>query len=484
MKDLYHTCINPKKTLPACWAILYTSIEPYMYMREGKTMLTETRLQNLALSARQLLECEHVWLCLHCPETTLRHPLLSLFCKMYPSLPLYYGSLPDPTILCNEHLWSLCDQAMLTGQHIIRDVWLKQENEAHEAAESVMIALLERRVGVVGFLFCTSRQPFEEGERRLLAQYGPELAWQVEQIVSERCLTSPTLTERENSASGMLEQSAFLSLISHELRAPLTAIKGYAGLLQEYGVSAVMSEAQKKRYLTIIMEQVKHLEVLIGDVLDVSHIQSGRLALHYTAVDLCHLCQHVVQLMQWGIDQQQPGHYCIVCTVDPELPLVWADVDRVQQILTNLVENAIKYSPAGGLIEIQAHLSSSCLRSCTCIYRRGNHSEGEELFSSHTTFVCITVRDQGIGIPHQQQSSLFKPFTRLAHSATRHVSGTGLGLYIARKLVEAMHGQVHLRSSEGKGTSITFTLPVAPVAGGLAEAYPTSLPVSQTVIMH
>ncbi len=96
------------------------------------------------------------------------------------------------------------------------------------------------------------------------------------------------------------------------------------------------------------MEQVRHLEVLIGDVLDVSHMQSGRFALRYTSVDLGRLCQHIVQLMQWGIDQQQPGRYCILCRVDQELPLVWADADRVQQVLTNLVENAIKYSPNGG----------------------------------------------------------------------------------------------------------------------------------------
>jgi signal transduction histidine kinase len=453
-----------------------------MYVRsERKTMLTETRLQNLALSARQLLDCEHVCLCLHCPEVTLRHPLLALLFKMYPTLPLYYGSLLDPALLYNEHLWSLCDQAVLTGQCIIE---VNQRSEAHGAIGSVMIALLERSVGVIGFLLCTSRQPFKEGERRLLSQYGPELAWQVERIVSERCLISPAFTGRENSATRMQEQSAFLSLISHELRAPLTAIKGYAGLLQEYGISDVMSEVQKKRYLTIIMEQVKHLEVLVGDVLDVSHIQSGRLALHYTSVDLLQLCRHVVQVMQWGIDQRQPGYYCILCTMDPELPLVWADVDRVQQILTNLVENAIKYSPAGGLIEIQAHLSSNCLRSCICTYHKEKHSGTEDLFSPYTPSVCVTVRDQGIGIPPQQQSSLFKPFTRLAHPATRHVSGTGLGLYIARKLVEAMHGRVLLRSSEGKGTTITFTLPVASVAERVSEASPNVLLVPQPVGTH
>lgn len=433
-------------------------------------MLTETHLQNLALSARQLLDCEHVCLCLQCPEVTLRHPLLTLLFKMYPSLPLHYGTLPDPAFLYSERLWSLCDQAMLTGQRI---------TVIHQG--SMMIVLLERSAGVVGFLLCTSRQPFKEGEMRLLSQYGPELVWQVERIMSERCLTSPAFRERENSVAQ--DQSAFLSLISHELRVPLTAIKGYAGLLQEYGISDVMSEAQKKRYLAIIMEQVKHLEVLIGDVLDISHIQSGHFTLHSTSIDLYQLCCHVVQLMQWNIDQQKPGQYCILCTIDPEIPPVWADADRVQQVLTNLVENAIKYSPAGGLIEIRAHQSSNCLRSCNCMYDRENYAEAVDIFSPRDPFVCVTVCDQGIGIPFQQQASLFKPFTRLAHPATRHVSGTGLGLYIARKFVEAMHGQVLLRSREGKGTTVTFTLPVVPVADNLSSAHSISLFTSQKAIV-
>ena len=440
-------------------------------------MSTGTRLHDLANSAGQLLNCEQVSLCLHCPEATLRHPLIALFFEMYGSSPLYYGSFLDSMVLSHDDLWAVCDSALLTGQNIIGGAWLKRVREEYRVIGSVMIAVLERSAGVVGVLFCSSRlvDVFRECERRLLAQYAPELAKQVEQILSESCLTSSTQAQIENMATGMQEQSVFLSLISHELRAPLTAIKGYAGLLQAYGISGVggegqagkMSGAQQLLYLDVIMEQVNHLEVLIGDVLDVSHIQSGRLALRCTSIDLGLLCQHVVQLMQYRIDQQQPGQYCILCKIDPKLPLIWADADRVQQVLTNLVENAIKYSPAGGTVEIQVCAAANCSRNCTCLYRMQEHRTSEYQNFSEAPFACVTISDQGIGIPPQQQDSLFKPFMRLEHPDTRNVSGTGLGLYIARKLVEAMHGQVLLRSSEGKGTDITFSLPVAQSVGVL-----------------
>jgi signal transduction histidine kinase len=449
-------------------------------------MLTGTRLYDLANSAGQLLDCEQVSLCLFCPEVTLRHPLIALFFEMYGSSPLYYGSFLDPMFLSH----AICDSALLTGQNLMERAWLKRIREEYRVIGSVMIAVLERPAGIVGFLFCASQheKAFSEGERLLLAQYAPELARQVEQIVSESCLTSPTQASVENNATGMQEQSAFLSLISHELRAPLTAIKGYAGLLQAYGSNErqpeKMSGAQQLRYLDVIMEQVNHLEVLIGDVLDVSHIQSGCLALRCTSVDLGSLCQHVVQLMQYRVDQQQPGQYCILCRIDPELPLVWADADRVQQVLTNLVENAIKYSPDGGLVEIQVCGAANCSRHCTCMYRVQKQGALEKYSSFDAPFVCVTVSDQGIGIPPQQHSSLFKLFTRLEHPATRNVSGSGLGLYIARKLVEAMHGQVLLRSSEGKGTDITFSLPVAHVASVFPQAHSKKQPFFQAAPTH
>jgi signal transduction histidine kinase len=417
-------------------------------------MSTQTRLHDVAHSVYQLLGCEQVSLCLSCPNALLQHPLITLLHTTQPAIPLFYGSIPTPDWLSHTNLWTICDLSLLTRQNIIKEAWIAQIKQDDDTIRSAMIVALERPAGIIGFLFCLSSHihAFKQGDLHILTQYAPQLAALVERIVSESCL--PAL-EVENSASEILEQNAFLALISHELRAPLMAIKGYAALLQEYGSrhESKLSEAQQQYYLAAIMQQIKHLEVLLEDTLDVSHIQTGRLALHYTSLDIKPVIQHIVQTLQHRVDRQQPGRYCILCTIEAELPLVWADADRVQQVLTNLLENAIKYSPAGGLIEIRAGAAVQCGQNCPC-----------REYALLPAFVCITVRDQGIGIPRQQQSTLFRPFARLHHPTTKHVSGTGLGLYIARKFVEAMHGQVMLRSQEGKGTDITFTLPLAPLS--------------------
>lgn len=410
-----------------------------------------TRLRNLAIYARNLLDCDQASLCLYCPEPLLRHPLLALFCVMRKRAPLCYGS---SLALQDERVRALCVLALQSGCRITR-------GNLPQDGGSVAVAVLERPAGVLGFLLCVSAEPgaFQLGECRLLAQYLPELARQVELALSGSVET--TCTPVDAVSINTQDQNAFISMVSHELRVPLTAIKGYAGLLQAFDTSAEpdessslgMSAHRRQQYLNVIMEQTSHLEVLIGDVLDISRIQSGRLALHYARVDLARLCRGVAQLMQSRADQQQPGRYSVHCSVEPALPLAWADADRVQQVLANLVENALKYSPAGGLIEISASLHPD--EQCAEKAREQPYSRSRS--ASH---IYVTVLDHGVGIAQQQQSSLFKPFTRLDHPATRHVSGAGLGLYIARRLVEAMHGRLTLHSSEGQGTSVTFTLPI------------------------
>ncbi|HEV2655300.1 MAG TPA: HAMP domain-containing sensor histidine kinase [Ktedonobacteraceae bacterium] len=408
-----------------------------------------TRLRDLAIHARNLLDCDQASLCLYCPEAALRHPLLALFCALRRRALLCYGS---SLALQNERVWALCAQALQSGCRLNR-------GDLPRDGGSVAVAVLERPAGVLGFLLCVSSEPgaFQLGECRLLAQYLPELARQVERALSVETTCTPIDAAPTNSQ----EQNAFISMVSHELRVPLTAIKGYAGLLQAFDTSAEpdegsslgMSAHRRQQYLNVIMEQTSHLEVLIGDVLDISRIQAGRLALHYARVDLARLCRGVAQLMQSRADQQQPGRYRILCSIEPALPFAWADADRVQQVLANLVENALKYSPAGGLIELRASIHPDEQLAETMqelAYSRGRDA-------SH---IYITVHDHGIGIAQQQQAALFKPFTRLEHPATRHVSGAGLGLYIARRLVEAMHGRLTLQSSEGEGTRVTFTLPI------------------------
>ena len=181
------------------------------------------------------------------------------------------------------------------------------------------------------------------------------------------------------------------------------------------------------------------------------------------------------------IDRGRAEKYHIQCNLTPNLPLVWADPDRVRQVLTNLLENAIKYSPEGGLIEVLAYPQPAS--SPEQVHSRGGAgprpgnsiSQTTASPSQETLIMHVTVRDTGIGIPQEQQSLLFQPFNRLEHPSTHHIPGTGLGLYITRKIVEAMGGNVTLISAEGQGTSVTFTLPAAHLTETIPQQAPSAL---------
>jgi signal transduction histidine kinase len=430
----------------------------------------ERCLHELAQQVRNLLGCGGANLFLGCPEGALRHPLLSRFALLYPALPLCYGSPFKLSPSACEQVYALCDLAIQTGRYHYGAI----PEEAEKSAISCAVVPLERPGGLLGLLLLTDAHPdaFQPGERRLIGQYVPALARQVELELERACAPAVEISEGD-VVTGVREQSEFIALVSHELRVPLTAIKGYAGLLQAYSVSdrqfqatdlvsdatTSITAARQQQYLDVIMEQANHLEVLIGDLLDISRLQSSRLALRRTWVNVESLCRRVAQLVQYRVDQQQPGAYCIRCQLDPALPLAWADPDRVQQVLMNLVENAVKYSPQGGPIDIQAETGNVPHASTLTGHAYTQHRSSISLPGEGLQVTRITVHDQGIGIPYQQQDFLFQPFTRLAHPTSERAAGAGLGLYLARKLVEAMGGEMTLKSREGSGTSVTFTLP-------------------------
>ena len=461
---------------------------------------TEAQLGNVARMVCHLLECSVGSLFLGYPEPELRHPLLdtvSVTCCHHVG---GYGLIDGLALLQDERVRALCDIAVQAGK-------VQSINQAHmcvagASIQSVAVAPLERPAGLLGFLLLAdpSAGAFSSGEYALLASYLPEITQRIEQDLGrspgsplDSSITASKDTSQEMAATNGQRsahelqpispkqeldylKSEFISIISHELRTPLTAIKGYAGLLQAYGISepgneaapGEMTPARQQQYLDIIMEQTNHLEVLIRDLLDASRIHAGRLTLRHTHVNLALLCQRVVQLMQHRIDQQQPGCYTLHCALAPELPLIWADPDRVQQVLTNLLENAIKYSPNGGLIEVLAYASGLLPVKETPTLHDIPPTQGSVVAplagaragARPSYMMHITVRDHGIGISPEQQLHLFKPFSRLEHPAASEAPGAGLGLYITRKLIEAMGGSVNLSSREGEGTSITCTLPV------------------------
>ncbi len=459
-------------------------------------MLDDAEFQHVAQQVGNLIRCDGVQLFLGCTEVEMRHPLLKRCLindyRMVGSI----GRLHDGALLQNERVRALCDTAIHSGQLQTFDHWQHYTEDIH--VQSIAIVPLERLGGVLGFLLLTDHQvdAFSQGERLLLRCYLPPLAQKLEEALSRWQGNSSSLTVGRPVVEGLIAQhiaalpvhkkeergqekelvqrqeldrlkNEFISMVSHELRNPLTAIKGYAVLLQAYGISAqsdesnvtVLGPQRQRQYLDTILEQTNHLEVLISDLLDISRLHAGRLMLRYRDVNVALLCQRVVQLMQQKYDQSSAQHYEITCALPPELPMVWADPDRVQQILTNLLDNAVKYSPHGGTIEVSVTTQRANRQDFSEEGRGAMSGDSQDVRLQTPDEVFITVRDNGIGIAQELQHHLFQPFRRLEHALTNEIPGAGLGLYITRKLVEAMEGRITLHSREGAGTSVVICLP-------------------------
>lgn len=227
-------------------------------------------------------------------------------------------------------------------------------------------------------------------------------------------------------------KTAFVSTVSHELRTPLTSIKGFIStLLADEDGTYYDFETEREFYHIIDME-CDRLTRLISDLLNVSRIEAGRaLDLNPKAVTLAPLIEKVATVQRSYTNKHE-----LVVDIKNELPIIVADEDKVDQILTNLANNAIKYSPRGGVVTI-------------CALANGHG-------------VRMSVSDQGMGIPKEHLAKVFDRFHRVDNRDTREVGGTGIGLYLVRHLVEAHGGKIWVESEVGKGSSFIFELPMCP----------------------
>ncbi len=221
-------------------------------------------------------------------------------------------------------------------------------------------------------------------------------------------------------------QATFLSVISHELQTPLAVIRGYAELLADAAGSMKPRELRQK--LGIVAEESAKLSKMVTNLLDASRIQAGGLELKPEPVDLRRLVERVVQKMA---PLSSKHHFEVAISHD--LPPVLADYERVEQVLTNLLENAIKYSPAGGTILITGDLTSD--------------------------EVIIHISDEGIGVPEADRQRIFSRFHRLNSRQVRQMKGVGLGLYIARAIIGAHRGRIWADAAPGGGAQFSFSLP-------------------------
>lgn len=435
-------------------------------------MLIAMYLRGLAKQVQEMVQCDDVHFYLKCPDAALRHPFLAVLSQQLQSN-TSHTEQECAWLLRDDRIHALYDIALQTGRLCTLSAPL--HSTFLRPVRSIALAPLESAHGVLGCLICTDSQEgsFSSALCLLLEQSLPAITRQVENLLHEvlyvhSAYRQPlSASESTDALLGVHEQSELISLVNHELRVPLTAIKGYAGLLQEYSLPdeahekaigyAAMTPERQRHYLGSIMEQIRHLEVLVHDLHDVSRLRSGRLALRRSQLDIAHLCQRIAQQGRQYVAQEHSSLYTIHCHTDPDLPLVWADPDRVEQVLTNLIENAVKYSPDGGRIDIL--VSTVCPEPLLETQASG---DAPGIVAHEVPMVYITVRDWGIGIPLQQQATVFQPFKRGEQPEAEHVAGSGLGLYLARTLIEAMHGKISLTSGTENGTHVTFSLPTMP----------------------
>ncbi|NLA27563.1 MAG: cell wall metabolism sensor histidine kinase WalK [Firmicutes bacterium] len=231
-------------------------------------------------------------------------------------------------------------------------------------------------------------------------------------------------------------QQEFVADVSHELRTPLTAIKSYVETLLD---GAAADPEVSNRFLDVLKRETDRMVDLVRDLLELSQLDHSQIELYKTKVDLLDLVADAVEQMQQKTEIQDRA---IEVDIPPGLPWAWVDQKKIIRVFLNLLNNAIKYTLPDGKIRIGVSM---------------DNEEGS---------LKVLLEDNGPGIPPEDLERIFERFYRVEKTRSRDYGGTGLGLPIARRLVEAHGGRIWLESAVGKGTTVWFTLPVVAEQGG------------------
>lgn len=232
-------------------------------------------------------------------------------------------------------------------------------------------------------------------------------------------------------------QSEFVSTVSHELRTPITSIKGFASTL--LGQGDRLDIEKRKKYTKIIKEQAERLSRLVEDLLSVSRMENKKMQLTVHPVRIEPILEIIAEVVK---SKHEKSKHKININCDSNLPEVWVDSDRLEQILTNLIDNAVKYSPGAEKVDVVV---------------RTTLKNDEEMLR-------VNITDYGIGIKKEDLRKIFTKFSRLDSPLTRVTEGTGLGLYISFSLAKLLHGDLNAKSEAGK-TTFSLYLPTKEYSG-------------------
>jgi signal transduction histidine kinase len=232
----------------------------------------------------------------------------------------------------------------------------------------------------------------------------------------------------------------FVSMVSHELRNPISVIISMSEILGDDN----MPPEERQRWLSQINGEANRLRAMLHDMLELSRLEEGKLELLLAPVDLARTINRVVENARL---QQQTPHEILV-DFQSRHARVMADPGKLEQILTNLISNAIKYSPKGGKVTVNVRDHAPL-------------GQDEEDYDNSRPLLLVSVSDEGMGIPEKEQAKIFNRFYRSSLSRRSNISGTGLGLSITQRLVKLMGGNIGFNSKEGSGTTFFFTIPAA-----------------------
>ncbi|MCL4543593.1 MAG: GAF domain-containing protein [Chloroflexi bacterium] len=307
---------------------------------------------------------------------------------------------------------------------------VRQREHIHNLVAGEVLRVGDQVFGALIVDTLVTRRKITDESRGVLQTFASQasIALDHARLYTELAQRAQRLAEA-NQQLAQLDQmkSHFLSMVSHELRTPLGLIKGYVSTLRE--MDATLDAATRQEFLTIIDEETDNLSELVGNLLDTSRLEAGTLALEKHPLKLLLLVRKAV-----GDAQQRAPTYRFALNLPQEVPLISADSRRLEQVFRNLLDNAVKYSAPGSLVTVSVVVR-----------------EGE---------VEIKVTDEGRGIASEYQARVFERFFRVDQSDSRFGGGSGLGLSIAKGIVEGHGGRIVVESALGEGSTFTVVLPL------------------------